>query len=290
MSKYHISHQGETVGPFELDEILTKVQASEFNLMDFIYDEGKSDWVMLMEFAPLAEKLKDFKPKAPPKPVAPAKPIEEQKEDEQLQATVEQVKMDNPTAPNPDHLVTEWYVLKGENRFGPFAFTDVLKMLQQKVVFEFDFAWHPGLSTWKRIADLEAFGSENINQLKTTLMPDIEDVFFRRRHRRVEYGATVLIHDNKQIWKGQGVEISAGGAGVVMENSVLQPGQILHLHFKPCDGVPPFNAVCEIVSKKYVDGVKDKNAPIRYGLKFTNINEQTQKVLNDYSKSGSSAA
>lgn len=290
MSKYHISHQGETVGPFELEEILNKVKSSELNLMDFIYDEGKSDWVMLMEFGPLAEKLKDIKPSAPPKPAAPPKAKEEQQEEQQLQATAEKVKEENPEAANPDHLVTEWYVLKGENKFGPFAFTDVLKMLQQKVVFEFDFAWHPGLSTWKRIAELEAFSAENINQLKTTLMPEIEDVFFRRRHRRVEYGATVLIHDNNQIWKGQGVEISAGGAGVVMENSLLQPGQTLHLHFKPCDGVPPFNAVCEIVSKKYVDGVKDKNAPIRYGLKFTNINEQTQKVLQDYSKSGSSAA
>src|SRR5690606_38372739 len=111
----------------------------------------------------------------------------------------------------------------------------------------------------------------SIKKLKSTLMPEINEVFFRRRHRRVKYGGTILVHDNKSVWKGQGVEISAGGAGVIMENSMIVPGQTLYLHFKPGDGVPPFNAVCEVVSKRFVEGVKDKNAPIRYGLKFKNI-------------------
>ncbi|MCB0407000.1 MAG: DUF4339 domain-containing protein, partial [Bdellovibrionales bacterium] len=181
MSQYHISHNGEQLGPFGLPEILEKVKASEFTLMDFIYDESKSDWVLLMEFAPLAEKLKDFKPKAPPK-VAQNSPVP----DKEVQQAVQQVQVKaGHSEPMADHLVTEWYILKGENKFGPFAFTDIIKMLQQKVVFEFDFAWHPGLSTWKRVAELEAFNAENIQKLKTTLMPEIEDVFYRRRHRRV---------------------------------------------------------------------------------------------------------
>ena len=54
--------------------------------------------------------------------------------------------------------------------------------------------------------------------------------------------------------------------------------------------MPPFNAICEVVSKKYVDGVKDKNAPIRYGLKFKEINPQAQKVLQNFSKTGAAAA
>lgn len=73
--------------------------------------------------------------------------------------------------------MAEWYILKGENKFGPFSYPDVLKMLQQKVVFEFDFAWHPGLSTWVRIADLDSFKPDNIGKMKETLMPEISEVF-----------------------------------------------------------------------------------------------------------------
>lgn len=287
MRRYHISHEGQQQGPFEIDEILQKVKSSELTLLDFIYDEEKSDWVLLMEFPPLAMKLKDFKPKAPPAAAqTPRPPADEDRKE--LHKAVVSAKSHSPHE-LAEHMVTEWYVLKGENKFGPFAFTDLVKMLQQKVVFEFDFAWHPGMATWKRVADLEAFDPKNIEKLKATLMPEIEEVFYRRRHRRVDYGATVLVHDNNQVWRGQGVEISAGGAGVIMENSNINPGQIIHLHFKPFDGVPPFNATCEVISKKAVEGVKDKVAPVRYGLRFKNLNEQTQKLLHTLEKISSAA-
>lgn len=297
MSQHYVSHEGQQLGPFSLDEIIEQVKTAKLTMLDYIYDKTKEDWVSLMEFSELSERLQAIKPKAPPK----ASKIESRVEVKSSTSAATKPSSNsndsqksnqspNPSKSSNDHLMTEWYVLKGENKFGPFAFTDVVKMLQQKVVFEFDFAWHPGLNTWKRIADLDAFDPEKISQLKETLMPEIEDVFFRRRHRRVSYGGTILIHDNHSVWKGQGVEISAGGAGVIMENAMIVPGQVLYLHFKPSDGIPPFNAVCEVVSKKYVDGVKDKSAPIRYGLKFTNINQNAQRFLQDWSTQGADAA
>lgn len=277
-TQFYVSHDGQQMGPWTLAEIVEKVKSNQLSLTDYIYDDGRGDWVMLMEHAPLAQKLKDHKPKAPPQ----AAPPREAKE--------EPVPMPAAAKGAPDHMVAEWFILKGENKFGPFAYPDVIKMLQEKVVFEFDFAWHAGMSTWVRIAELDAFKVENIKKMKETLMPQISEVFFRRRHRRVRYGGTILVHDNNSVWKGQGVEISAGGAGVVMENAMLVPGQTLYLHFKPCDGVPPFNAVCEVVSKQFVDGVKDKNAPIRYGLKFKSISNNAQKFLQEFSKRGPAAA
>lgn len=281
---FYVSHEGHQQGPLSLDEIVAKVKTGELSPLDYLYDESKSDWVAFIEFGPLAQKIQEHKPKAPPKP-APDKELKA--EEKKIEETVK--KMEETGQEVNEHMVTEWYVLKGENKFGPFAYTDLIKMLQQKVVFEFDFVWYPGLSSWKRIAELEAFTDRHIQTLKETLMPEISEVFFRRRHRRVAYNGTVLVHDNKSVWKGHGVEISAGGAGVVMENSLLTPGQTLYLHFKPGDGVPPFNAICEVVSKKFVEGVKDKNAPIRYGLKFTSISPNTQKFLQDYTKRGEAA-
>lgn len=268
MSSYYVSHNGEQTGPWTIDDISTKVNRSEFTLMDYVFDDERQDWITLMEFGPLAVRLQDQKPKAtPPK------------------GTKHMMEV-----PINDDAHREWYILKGENKFGPFAYTDVVRMLQQKAVYEFDFAWYPGLQAWKRVAEFEEFSPKKIKGLKDTTMKDIEEVFFRRRHRRVSYGGTILVHDNKTVWKGQGVEISAGGAGVVMENAMVVPGQTLYLHFKPGDGVPPFNAICEVVNKRFVDGVREKNAPIRYGLKFVNISQSTQKFLHDFTNRKADAA
>lgn len=271
MSHYYISHSGQQQGPYSIEQILEKVKKSELAVIDYIYDEKASDWVMLMEHKELGARLKDLKPAAPPKPKAP-----QPEPTPQAQPPV--------PAGTPEYMTVEWYVLKGENKFGPFAYTDVVKMLQQKVAFEFDFAWNEKMQTWRRIAELEPFTAANIRKLQDTLMPDIAEVFFRRRHRRVSYNGTILVHDNQNVWKGHGMEISAGGAGVVMENSMIVPGQTLYLHFKPCDGVPAFNAVCEVVSKKFEEDVKDRSAPVRYGLKFTSVSANTQKFLQEMSK------
>ena len=272
MSSFYVSHNGEQSGPWTLEDIAGKVNRNEFTLMDYVYDEEKQDWMTLMEFAPLAIKLQDQKPKSAPPP---------------LKGTKQHQPIDIPIN---DDTHREWYILKGENKFGPFAYTDVVRMLQQKAVYEFDFAWYPGLQAWKRIAEFEDFSPGKIKGLKETSMREIEEVFFRRRHRRVVYGGTILVHDNKTVWKGKGVEISAGGAGVIMENAMVVPGQTLYLHFKPGDGVPPFNAICEVVNKRFVDGVREKNAPIRYGLKFVNISQSTQKFLHDFTNRKAEAA
>ena len=154
------------------------------------------------------------------------------------------------------------------------------------MVFEFDYAWQNGMKAWMRIAELDEFKPEHIKKLKGGLMPEIENVFFRRKHPRVPISGTIIVHDNRSVWKGQGLEISSGGAAVIMDNAMVVPGQTLYLHFKPQNGLPAFNTICEVVSKKFVEGVRDKKAPICYGLKFKSLNEDTQKFLVSYTKYG----
>ncbi|MEO0336515.1 MAG: GYF domain-containing protein [Pseudomonadota bacterium] len=307
MKQYHISHDGEELGPYSAEEIAKKVQGKDLSPMDYIYDESAEDWVPIVQFQEVAGLLHVEKPKPKSKPAASPKAEASHEDHSKPDVAKEQVEVKaNQEAPveadlkavsaagpeftSEQAMSTEWYVLKGENKFGPFAYTDVLKMLQQKIVFEFDFAWHPGLATWKRIAELDAFHADNISKIKETLMPEISEVFFRRKHRRVEFDGTVLIHNNAKVWKGQGVEISTGGVGIVIENALLVPGDEVIVHFKPAANFPAFNASCEIVSKKSVEGLKDKNAPVKYGLKFTGINKQMQEMLQTFSKTAAPSA
>src|SRR5690606_4287465 len=138
----------------------------------------------------LSARIKELKPKAPPKPMAPPPAVEaEQKivkeEQHEIQQTVAAFKKKGQE-PNPD-AVAEWFVLKGENKYGPFSYPELINMLQQKLIFEFDFVWHSEMSNWQRVAELPSFKSEKVRALKETSMPEISDVFFRRRHRRVAY-------------------------------------------------------------------------------------------------------
>jgi len=261
-SEFYIYRNGKQEGPFSKEKVIEKIKAQDLSASDFVYLDEKSDWVLVMDYEPLTEYIKTAKPKTVP----PKKPTKES-------ATASQ----------------EWYILKGENRYGPFTYPDLIKMLQEKALFEYEYVWKTGMESWVRVAEVEDFTADKIRGLKDEAKSNLSEVFFRRRHARAHYGASILVHDNKHVWKGQGLEISPGGAGLIMDNSMILPGQVLFLHFKPGEGVPPFNAVCEVVSKRFLKGVRHKDQAIQYGVKFTSIGENARGTIEDYAEKGSAA-
>lgn len=169
----------------------------------------------------------------------------------------------------------EWYVLRGEERQGPFDHSDIIKFLQEKIIFEYDFVWKAGMENWVRIAELNDFKPEAIREV----LKLEKDLFVRRKHVRMMYECPVVAHDNKNYWTGYTIEISEGGAGVVIENAMLMPSQNIYLHFKPGTHTKPFNVLCEIVSKKYIPNVKDSREPMVYGVKFINIPKSEKDLI-----------
>jgi hypothetical protein len=179
----------------------------------------------------------------------------------------------------------EWYVLKWDNKYGPFSYIEVVKMLQGKSIFEFDYIWKTGEENWKRIAEVEQFNSNAIKELfKQKEDPKVKDSFFRRRHERKNFNGSIIVHDNDRVWKGDAIEISEGGAGIVMHNSLIKPGEKIFLHVKPGDNVPPFNAICEVVSKKFNKGVNAREESVKYGVKFLKIHSSHLEHIKNYIK------
>lgn len=261
--KYRVSHQGQEAGSFSAAEIVAKIRAKELELFDYAFDESQNDWVLLMEHAEIASLLKSNKPPRPPgATVAAAEPQARPS----FSATV-------PNQGVADSV--EWFVLKGEHRFGPFAFAEVVRMLQQKVVFPFDFVWHAGLTDWKRLAEIVEFQPETIRSLFEKSGKK-SDLFMKRQHKRKKHNGRVIIHDNLTLWKGESFEISKGGVGVTLKNALVVPGQQVFVHFSGHDGWPSFNAVCEVVSKKFVQD----DAPVQYGLKFLSMSPEVEDAFN----------
>ena len=256
---YLVSQHGKELGPLTLDEIVAKVRDKELELFDYIFEDSKQDWVLLMEHSALSQKLKSNKPPRPPQSVGTG--------------TTSSLTTSKVTIEGDAHGIAEWFVLKGENKFGPFSYTDVVKMLQQKIVFPFDFIWHASMEQWKRVAEISDFTEENIRKLYSDKSTAKRDVFLERQFRRKKFEGRVIVHDNMSLWRGAGFEISKGGVGITMSNSLVVPGQQVYVHFNSHGEFPPFNAVCEVVSKKFVNDT----TPIQYGLRFLSLSQEVQE-------------
>lgn len=247
---YFLSKNGQPSGPFSVFELKAKLESKDLSWTDYVVSEGSSEWEMVLSHPDFAKWAVEMV--APPPSEAPAS--------------------------LPEHLKAKaWYMLKDGDNHGPFSQLEIVKMLQKKEIYDFDYLWQESFSQWKQISEIPEFSSESIVQLLNTPEVEKEEIFFRRRHSRATYDTSLVIHNNKSVFKGKSMEIGAGGAGVLIENMVINPGQTLFLHFKPGSGVPPFNAVCEVVSKRLIEG-----SLYKYGVKFVNITQATRESIQSY--------
>lgn len=251
--QYHISKNGTYVGPSSKDTIVSKIENKEYQWTDYVFDENAGDWIMLLNHPEFAA----FTPQGP-------KP-------EQM-----------------DHQLLKekkWFILRNGNNQGPFSQLEIIQMLQIRNLTEADYVWQQKFSGWKQIAEVKSFSSENIRKVKELNDKDISEIFFRRRYSRVSYGASVIVHNNKTVFRGQALELSAGGAGIFVDNSDFRPGHSLFLHFQAGNGVPPFNAVCQIVSKQIPQQKNEdllNNGPVKYGVKFTILSQSTRESIKNF--------
>ena len=260
VSKYYINQNGHQLGPWTYEEILAEIKASRLTCTDYIFDDEKKDWVFLLEFSLFAEHVSGSSSW------------------QQQNLWASKSNNHGEIRDHKENVAEEWFVLKGEeNKYGPFSYLDLVKMLQEKNLLEYDYVWTSSLDEWKRISEIAEFSPEKIKELKKIGLAKVAKVFFRRKHARAQYGASILLHDNKSVWKGQSLEVSPGGAGLLIESDEVQIGQNLFLHFKAGEGVPAFNAACLIVSKQSGSGNL-----VRYGVKFTTISRSVQAAIKKY--------
>lgn len=300
--EYYVSKGDQTLGPWTINEIANRLQASEIAITDFVYIEGRDEWIPLMECEPLREKLRAKKPKAPPPPAKGAttsssvNPAEEtRKAIAEAEAEAREVaarpetealaKAFSPRNSGPGNALSdeaaEWFVQKGNNRYGPFTYHGLVRALQEKSIYEFDYVWKAGMEHWIRIAEHEAFTPEKIRELREQTAGET-GVFFRRQHPRIPFESEVIVHDNRSVWMGKAFEGSVGGSGLMIENATLVPGQVVLLHFAERDDLPAFNALCEIVSKKFQRDVKDSKAPVTYGVRFLKLDSTVEPKVHEY--------
>lgn len=270
MSKsYYVSKNNQQIGPFSEELLMDKIKAKEVSWMDYIFDEAKKDWIIIVEHKSFNKMFTESVLKhSINDPISNKKQQSKTKELSPLDSIKEKA----------------WYILKDNNNYGPFSKVEIIQMLQAKILYEYDFLWQPDMESWMRLAEINDFSRSNLKKLIQSGDPELSEIFFRRRNVRVTYGCSLIVHNNKQIFKGRSLEISSGGAGVYIDTNQFAPGQNLFLHFQPGDGVPPFNAVCTIISKEFHSNPINKMDEYRYGVKFTSISQNIKQKIQEFAE------
>lgn len=250
--KYFVAKDGLQKGPWTLQEITQQLKNKVISWNDYIYDDKKNDWMFLFEFPELTDVFnRSFKTPLTQKPVASTQNYYEER---------------------------VWYILKQNENYGPFCYLDLVQMLQSKTLFEHDFLWRSGRVAWKRLSEIEEFGSERLKEVFKLVSDDKQGdgkVFFRRRHPRVKYQCELLVHDKQRVYSANSIEISSGGASFKLDNVTFEVDSQIYLHFKPGGDVPPFNAVCKVVSK---------SAGGLYGVSFTHVASSAKDSIAKFTK------
>lgn len=263
MQRYYLSKNGQHVGPYSFDEVCKKLESQEHSWMDYVFDDTQKDWILLIEHPVFSQKFNTQ---------IIAKPASHQKSKQT----------------DSKYKDKEWFILRNGSNAGPFSQLELIQMLQEQSLFEYDYIWHQTLNSWKKLAEVDSFKPDRIKALKESGNAEMTEVFFRRRHLRAQYGCSLIVHDNKTIFKGESLEIGAGGAGLLIDNPHLKTGQTVYLHFQPGDGVPPFNAVCNIVSKQRIESTTNLK-PLRYGVRFTSVSQMIREQIRDYTNNKKAA-
>lgn len=277
---FYVSHAGQTYGPWTLVEITRRVAQMELFATDYIYDDRKAGWVPLMECDAVVSALRATKPSAPPSEGEPALRAAETK------PAAEPPGRSRPMEPlglqDASSADAEWFVRKNAHSYGPFTYLGLIKALQDKSIFDFDMVWRKGTEQWIRLAEHEMFTPGAIRAAMTKSGRESSKFFFERQFPRFPVRSEVIVHDNKSVWLGQTYQGSEGGSGMTIRNAMLVPGQLLYLHFAEFEGIPAFNALCEIVNKRFVPNVRDPRAAVPYGVKFINIDKGVKQALKEY--------
>lgn len=279
--RFHISRSNQDFGELSTSEIKAMLSSGDLSMTDYAFDVQKKDWVFLLEIPQLNSALKTDKPTRKPSQI-PVSGNLISLQTRQSEVSKERAEKNSGKKPPAQSAVDEdrqWYVLKGESQLGPIAYSDVVRMLQQKLAFEYELVWHPSLMQWTRIAEVEVFSKKSI---KNWLSGNTQgkEIIFDRKSERWAFHAEVLAHDNTALWPGQAQQLSKFGAGVELKNGLLLPGAQVNLHFSATEELPAFNVRAEIVNKRYTP-IKSKSTPVIYGFRFLNLAPAIAKKLEE---------
>lgn len=169
--------------------------------------------------------------------------------------------------------MNQWHVMKGETQHGPYTYEEVIKMIQEKVIFDFDYLWSAHLEKWTMMSDVEDFCSVQLKRVFEE--KKLTTAFLQRKHVRKPIELEIYAHNNMRLWGGHTESLSMGGALVLLSNPTLIPGDEIQIHFKKYN----INCVAEILGKRPTKKKIRHDTAIYYTVKFLFLSSESEQKL-----------
>jgi len=174
---------------------------------------------------------------------------------------------------------SNWYVLRGENKFGPFQFGAMLAMIQKGELFDYNYIWSQGMENWTLLGDVSEFSKDKLALLIQTKDP-ISHAFLQRAADRADVKIPILAHNDQHFFDGECVSISDNGALVLLNNPLLLPGENVYLHFKSTEFIEnSFNVWAQIVRKNFSRQRLNVKSGLNYAIRFVQVQDSGQKEI-----------
>lgn len=118
--------------------------------------------------------------------------------------------------------IIDWFLMYGEQTKGPFTSNELIKMKQNKLLFDYDYIWADHLKGWTRLA--------NIEELKiNSESPELN----ARRYPRYQVELECYLSNPEYAYPGAVQSLSQGGALVLAQHPHFQVGNDIFILSKP---------------------------------------------------------
>jgi hypothetical protein len=182
----------------------------------------------------------------------------------------------------------QWYVLRGEMKYGPYEYRSLITMIQNGELFDYNYVWAPHLENWSLVGELQDFSKDRLCRLIET-KDHIAGAFKDRKAVRVDLITPVYAHNDYNFFDGHTLSVSENGALVLLNDPLLLPGQKILLHFRESELNPlGFNVLAEIVRKNYSKQRLNVKSGLHYAVRFLQVQDLGKTQFINWTRGGDS--
>lgn len=175
----------------------------------------------------------------------------------------------------------EWYILRGEMKYGPYEYGALIHMIQTGELFDYNYAWAPHMESWMLLGDLPEFSKDRLARLIET-QDHLSGAFIRRGSPRKEVDIDVYAHNDHKFSDGKCTSISENGALVLLNDPLLLPGQEIVIHFRNGENnTTGFNVKAEIIRKNFSKQRINVKSGLHYAVRFLQVQKSGQDQIKN---------
>lgn len=178
----------------------------------------------------------------------------------------------------------QWYILRGEMKYGPYDYRSLISMLQNAELFDYNYVWSAHLENWTLLGDLPDFSKDRLCRLIET-KEHVGGTFKDRTCPRLNLEVPVYAHNDHNMFDGQTLSVSENGALVLLNDPLLLPGQKILMTFRTSEANPQaFNVLCEIIRKNYSKQRLNVKSGLHYAVRFLKVQNPGSAQLTKWTR------